>query len=135
MPTLSRSHARTCLLALGVLACVLTPARARAESPSERATLSLQPEAARVFLRVSPEWLLPSDRRLAPRDPRAMFLREWTPSWSCAAGSHAVRCTVAGPPIQLELEHRSRRIGFGVTVLPRAAVAVLRFDPVAPWIR
>lgn len=134
MPTLRRTHARMCLLALGVTACVLVPESARAESPSEQAsvqtswrmlppTLSLQPEAGRVFLRVAPEWLPPPDRRLV------------LPSWSCPARSRPVVCTVVGPPIQLQLEHRSRALGFGVAVLPRAAVAMLRFDPVAPWIR
>jgi hypothetical protein len=150
MLTPRRTHACTWLLALGVSAGVLVSGSALAgEGPSEDAsvqsswrvappTLSLQPEAARLFLHVPPEWLPPPELHgLRPFEPdqRLRFTPEWRPAWNCASRGSGVLCTMGGPPLTLEVEDRLGSLGFSVTVLPRAAVAVLRFDPLPPWLR
>jgi hypothetical protein len=125
---LRRPLARMCLLAVGALAGVLVPASARAgegEPASVQSrwrltspTLSLQPEVARVFLTVPPELLPP---------PELWWLRPFE-----LGGSGHVFIYL---PAQIQVVDRSRSLGFGVTVLPRAAVAELRFDPLPAWIR
>lgn len=145
MPILRRTHARMCLPALGVMVAMLTPTSSRAgENPSSDdasvqsswrptpPTLSLQPEPARLFLSLPPEWLPPSESRsrLGPFE-----LDEWLPIWRCTSSPDCVVCTSVGLNARLDVEDRSGLVGFRITVLPRAAVAELRFDPLPPWLR
>jgi hypothetical protein len=133
-----RSLVRTCLLVLGVSAAMLVPASAEA-SQSERLqlewswrmappTLRLQPEGARLVLNLPSEWLPPPDlgRLGIPLDPN----KHWT-----FRRAHQLTSASIGAGLQLQVVDRSRSLGFGLTVLPRAAVAVLRFDPLPRQVR
>lgn len=94
-------------------------------------SLRLQPEAARLFINLPPEWMPPREHgRLGPFEfrERLIFVRELQSSGHVAAST-------LGAALRFELEDRARSLGFGLTVLPRAAVAVLRFDPLPPQLR
>jgi hypothetical protein len=133
-----RSPARMCLFAAGVLAAMLVPGAAQA-SQSDRLhlelswrmappTLRLQPEGARLLLQLPPEWLPPPDlgRLGVPLDPNVR--------WNFHRAGQQTTASL-GQGLRLEVVARSRSLGFGLTVLPRAAVAELRFDPLPPHVR
>lgn len=140
MSTARRQPAR--MLASGVLvAALLMPASARAaegegdsKSTSWRLpppTLRLQPEGARLFLNLPPELMPPPE--LGGFGPfefreRLIFVRG-------QESARRVTASTLGASLRFELEDRARSLGFGLTVLPRAAVAVLRFDPLPPQVR
>ncbi len=88
-------------------------------------TLRLQPESARLVLNLPSEWMPPPDlgRFGRPLDPnkRWKFRR-----------AHQLTSASIGAGLRLSVEDRARSVWFGISVMPRAAVAVLRFDPMPP---
>ncbi|NVB42972.1 hypothetical protein G6O69_34440 [Pseudenhygromyxa sp. WMMC2535] len=116
----------------GVVA--LAPAWARAGDPPEpepytpTPTLHLQPESARLILDLPPELLPPPDLGAfgRPLDPNV--------HWDFGDRVHPARASL-GAGLQLSVDDRRRNLHFQFSLLPRAAVVVLRFDPVAPLLR
>ncbi len=142
-----RSNARRSLArasrAFGFAAALLLPALAQASDRPRNAgdevrlqlswrmappTLRLQPEGARLVLDLPAEWMpAPDFGRLGrPLDPN----KSWT-----FHGGHQRTSASIGTSLRLSVEDRSRSLWFGISVLPRAAVAVLRFDPVPAQVR
>jgi hypothetical protein len=90
--------------------------------------LHLQPEGARLMLILPPEWLPPPDQGGAlggalggSFDPNK--------HWEFRRDALTTRATL-GASVHLHLTNTAGSIDFGLSLLPRAAVAVLRFDPI-----
>ena len=128
------------LLALGF---VLAPVRASASEPGRDAgddsglqlewrmappTLRLQPEGARLVLNLPIEWMPAQDfgRLGRPLDPNKY--------WNFRGGRQLTSASI-GTGLRLSVEDRTRSVWFGISVLPRAAVAVIRFDPLPAQLR
>jgi hypothetical protein len=84
--------------------------------------LRLQPEGARLMLELPPEWMPEPDlgRLGFPLDPNK--------HWEFRRASRMTRATI-GTSVHLHVSDRSRSVDFGLSLLPRAAIATLRFDP------
>ena len=92
--------------------------------------LQLQPERARLMLVLPPEWMPTPDfgalgRLGMPLDPSKSWVFR-RPQRT----SHATSVTI-GTSVRLRITDPSRSIDFGLRLMPRAAIAVLRFDPTA----
>lgn len=88
-------------------------------------TLQLQPERARLMLTLPVEWMPPAELgALAMRgldfDPNK--------SWVFQRDQLMTRATI-GTSFRLHISSPEHSIDFGLRVMPRAAFAVLRFDP------
>ena len=90
--------------------------------------LRLQPEGARLVLSLPSEWMPPADLgRLGIKlDPN----RYWR-----FRSSHQLTSASIGQGLRLSVEDPGRSVWFGLSVLPRAAVAVLHFDPLPAQVR
>jgi hypothetical protein len=86
--------------------------------------LKLQPEGARLTLELPPEWMPPPDLGVLrfPLDPNK--------HWEFQRDTRMTRATL-GTSVHLHVSDRARSIDFGLSLLPRAAIATLRFDPLA----
>jgi hypothetical protein len=84
--------------------------------------LRLQPEGARLTLELPREWMPAPDLGLlgVPLDPNK--------HWEFRRAERMTRATI-GTSVHLQVSAPS--IDFGLSLLPRAAVATLRFDPLA----
>jgi hypothetical protein len=119
-------------------AMLLAPASASASGPDEvelqlnwrmgPTTLRLQPEGARLVLSLPTEWMPPPDLgRLGIKlDPN----RYWR-----FRSHHQLTSASIGQGLRLSVDDQSHSVWFGLSVLPRAAVAVLRFDPLPAQVR
>jgi hypothetical protein len=89
--------------------------------------LHLQPEGARLVLYLPSEWMPPPDYGVlgVPFDPNK--------HWEFRRSSALTRATL-GTSVHLHVNDPSHSIEFGLSLLPRAAIAVLHFDPAA-WAR
>jgi hypothetical protein len=89
--------------------------------------LQLQPERARLMLTLPVEWM-------PPVDPGALGLRginlDPQKSWVFQRDQLQTRATI-GTSFRLHISSPEHSIDFGLRVMPRAAFAVLRFDPTA----
>jgi hypothetical protein len=87
--------------------------------------LRLQPEGARLMLELPPEWMPAADLGLLgiPIDTNK--------HWEFRRATRMTRATL-GTSVHLHVSDRSRAIDFGLSLLPRAAIATLRFDPLGP---
>jgi hypothetical protein len=87
--------------------------------------LRLQPEGARLMLELPREWMpAPDFGRLGiPLDPNK--------HWEFRRATRMTRATL-GTSVHLHVSDRARSIDFGLSLLPRAAIATLRFDPLGP---
>lgn len=90
--------------------------------------LHLQPESARLVLYLPSEWMPPPDFGFlgVPFDPNK--------HWEFRRSTRLTRATL-GASVHLHVNDPSHSIDFGLSLLPRAAIAVLRFDPAALWAR
>lgn len=92
-----------------------------------RPNLHLQPESARLVLALPTELMPPPDLGLLgsltgePMDPNK--------HWDFRTGAGLGRASL-GAGLRLSLDDRGGAFGFDLALLPRAAVAELRFDPV-----
>ena len=86
--------------------------------------LRLQPEGARLMLELPREWMPAPDYGVlrCPFDPNK--------HWEFRRASRMTRATL-GASVHLHVTDRSRSIDFGLSLMPRAAIAILRFDPLA----
>jgi hypothetical protein len=86
--------------------------------------LRLQPEGARLMLELPREWMPAPDLGWlgVPLDPNK--------HWEFRRATRMTRATL-GTSVHLHISDRSRSIDFGLSLLPRAAIATLRFDPLA----
>lgn len=86
--------------------------------------LLLQPEHARLTLELPREWMPAPDFGVLrmPLDPNK--------HWEFRRDTRLTRATL-GTSVHLQVSDRSRSIDFGLSLLPRAAIATLRFDPLA----
>jgi hypothetical protein len=86
--------------------------------------LRLQPEGARLTLELPNEWMPAPDYGVLriPFDPNK--------HWQFRRATRTTRATI-GASVHLQVTDRSRSIDFGLSLLPRAAIATLRFDPLA----
>jgi hypothetical protein len=91
-------------------------------------TLRLQPEGARLVLDLPAEWMPAPDlgRLGIPLDPN----KHWR-----FRSAHQLTSASIGAGLRLSVEDRTRSVWFGISLLPRAAVAVLRFDPMPAQLR
>lgn len=87
----------------------------------------LQPEAGRISLELPVEWMPPPDFGFLglPLDPNK--------HWDFHNASRWTRASL-GTGLRVQINDPRRSVDFGLSVVPRAAVAVLRFDPIA-WTR
>lgn len=84
--------------------------------------LGLQPEGARLMLELPPEWMP------APDFGRLGYALDTNKHWEFRRATRMTRATL-GTSVHLHVSDRSRSIDFGLSLLPRAAIATLRFDP------
>jgi hypothetical protein len=86
--------------------------------------LQLQPEAARLMLLLPPEWMPAPDFGLrgVPFDPNK--------HWEFHRDTRMTRATL-GTSVHLQITNSSRSFDFGLSLLPRAALATFSFDPLA----
>jgi hypothetical protein len=91
-------------------------------------TLRLQPESARLVLDLPAEWMPPPDLgALGVRlDPNK--------TWHFRTGQQRTSASI-GQGLRLQIDDRERALWFGLSVMPRAAVAELRFDPMPAQVR
>lgn len=87
--------------------------------------LRLQPEGARLMLELPPEWMP------APDLGRLGVVLDPNKHWEFRRATRMTRATL-GASVHLHVTDRSRSIDFGLSLLPRAAIATLRFDPLGP---
>lgn len=87
--------------------------------------LRLQPEGARLMLELPREWMP------APDLGRLGFPLDTNKHWEFHRATRTTRATL-GTSVHLHISDRSRAIDFGLSLLPRAAIATLRFDPLGP---
>lgn len=83
--------------------------------------LRLQPEGARLMLELPPEWMP------APDLGRLGYALDPNKHWEFRRATRMTRATL-GTSVHLHVTDRSRSIDFGLSLLPRAAIATLRFD-------
>ncbi|WP_106392692.1 hypothetical protein [Enhygromyxa salina] len=86
--------------------------------------LNLQPERARLVLNLPPEWMPAPDFGIlgVPLDPSI--------DWEFRRAQRMTRATI-GTSVRLQISDPAHSIHFGLRLMPRAAIAVLRFDPTA----
>lgn len=86
--------------------------------------LRLQPEGARLTLELPREWMPAPDYGILGLwfDPNK--------HWEFHRDNRTTRATL-GTQVHLHVVDRSRSLDFGLSLLPRAAIATLRFDPLA----
>lgn len=86
--------------------------------------LRLQPEGARLTLDLPREWMPAPDYGVLriPFDPNK--------HWEFRRDTRMTRATL-GASVHLQVTDPSRSVDFGLSLLPRAAIATLRFDPLA----
>lgn len=84
--------------------------------------LRLQPEGARLMLELPSEWMP------APDLGRLGVVLDPNKHWEFRRATRMTRATL-GASVHLQVTDRSRSIDFGLSLLPRAAIATLRFDP------
>jgi hypothetical protein len=87
--------------------------------------LRLQPEGARLMLELPREWMP------APDFGRLGISLDPNKHWEFRRATRMTRATL-GTSVHLHVSDRSRSIDFGLSLLPRAAIATLRFDPLGP---
>jgi hypothetical protein len=87
--------------------------------------LRLQPESARLMLELPREWMP------APDIGRLGHLFDTNKHWEFRRATRMTRATL-GTSVHLHVTDRSRAVDFGLSLLPRAAIATLRFDPLGP---
>jgi hypothetical protein len=86
--------------------------------------LRLEPEGARLVLDLPREWMP------APDVGRLGFLLEPNKHREFRQAARTTRATI-GTSVHLHVTDRAHSIDFGLSLLPRAAIATLRFDPLA----
>jgi hypothetical protein len=86
--------------------------------------LRLQPEGARLVLDLPREWMP------APDFGRLGYAFDPNKHWEFRRATRMTRATL-GASVHLQVSDRARSFDFGLSLLPRAAVATLRFDPLA----
>jgi hypothetical protein len=84
--------------------------------------LRLQPEGARLVLELPPEWMP------APDFGRLGYAFDPNKHWEFHRATRMTRATL-GASVHLQVSDRAHSFDFGLSLLPRAAVATLRFDP------
>lgn len=87
--------------------------------------LRLQPESARLVLELPREWMP------APDLGRLGYELDTNKHWEFRRATRMTRATL-GTSVHLHITDRARAIDFGLSLLPRAAIATLRFDPLGP---
>jgi hypothetical protein len=87
--------------------------------------LRLQPESARLVLELPREWMP------APDFGRLGYELDTNKHWEFRRATRMTRATL-GTSVHLHITDRARAIDFGLSLLPRAAIATLRFDPLGP---
>lgn len=90
--------------------------------------LNLQPESARLVLYLPSEWMPPTPRT----GSAGALLLDPNKHWEFRRATRLTRATI-GASVHLHINDSARSIDFGLSLLPRAALAVLRFDPLARW--
>lgn len=92
-------------------------------------SLRLQPESARLVLNLPAEWM-------PPADPGPLGVRlDPNKTWQFRTGPQQRTSASIGQGLRLQIDDRRRALWFGLSVLPRAAVAELRFDPMPAQVR
>jgi hypothetical protein len=86
--------------------------------------LRLQPEGARLMLELPREWMPAADLGLLG------YTIDPNKHWEFRRSTRMTRATL-GTSVHLHVSDRARSIDFGLSLLPRAAIATLRFDPLA----
>lgn len=137
-PAASRAAKLGVALTVAALAWVAAPAEAEAgagDSAELRLswrmappTLRLQPESARLVLTLPIEWMPPPD--LGPLGVRL----DPNKYWRFRNGPQLTSASI-GQGLRLQIEDREHAVWFGLSVLPRAAFATLRFDPLPAQVR
>jgi hypothetical protein len=84
--------------------------------------LRLQPEGARLVLELPPEWMPAPDVGLLG------FAFDPNKHWEFRRATRLTRATI-GASVHLQVSDPARSFDFGLSLLPRAAVATLHFDP------
>jgi hypothetical protein len=90
--------------------------------------LHLQPESARLVLYLPSEWMPPAPRA----GSFGNLILDPNKHWEFRRATRLTRATI-GTSVHLHINDPARSIDFGLSLLPRAAIAVLRFDPLARW--
>ena len=94
---------------------------------SGTSNLELQPHYARVMLPLPSEWMpAPDLGYLGSRGISLVPQKEFEFSRRGLTTQ-----AVIGPNVYLRIEDRAHSVAFGLRLMPRSAVAVLRFDPIA----
>lgn len=89
--------------------------------------INLQPQRARLMLNLPSEWMPEPDIGfLAARGISLVPQKEWE-----FHRAHLRTKATIGPNVVLRIQDRAHSLDFGLRLMPRSAVAVLRFDPTA----
>ena len=89
--------------------------------------LELQPHYARVMLPLPSEWMPAPDLGLLGARGISLVPQKEFEFHRRGLTTQAV----IGPNVYLQIEDRAHYVAFGLRLMPRSAVAVLRFDPMA----
>lgn len=87
--------------------------------------LRLQPEGARLMLELPPEWM--------PEPDYGRLGRAFDPNKHWEIHRAVTTRWTLGTQVHLHVTDPAHSIDFGLSLMPRAAFAVLRFDPIARW--